>query len=310
MKFVIPSLTLLSASAAFGASIYRRDVSEECFNASVKVEDDFHKKCLLIEPSVRENYNDFELSDDKCNAFNSDECQKIIKTNWTDLPECKGSDKTGPIFTSRNELLLIETSKVLCTKDESNQFCKFGEKRYVDGDYEMTPVENFADVCKSQKCTQAYLNYLESAKKIITDEVKANANQYPGTPEQIIESTLKDSFNYNNAVAALKADTCGKSAASSAPAAGASSGSSSSSSNASSSSDSSASSANASSGNAQAGNAQAGAQAGNTQTGNAQAGNAQAGNASNNANATSDASIMTYTNSLFVAVVLLMVTLF
>jgi gas vesicle protein len=159
MKFFSAQLiTLITATTSFAAPfLERRDmfsVSRDCRKAAKQYEE-----CVA----------DIHLSNIQsvCATFNSEKCLSFRNNGFLfNLAECKNETQDNLTYSSNVfEARYIET-KFRCTNDESGNICpinKYELESVVLNNYD----QPLKDTCKSQACSNAYVEYINNIKTVL-----------------------------------------------------------------------------------------------------------------------------------------------
>jgi len=198
MKFSTKFLTVLAASTVLAAALPEEEnnqtppeisfpvmIDKECGDYIMK-----HEDCTP--QGVYANAKHYE---DICVNFETEKCQKFIKTSLVDVPECKNLDKIRDkpyidfydIFFKANYV----NAKFHCGKDEKGNYCPLSaiglEKNYnfnvitnetlPDAQKNEIYDKAIKDTCNSQKCAEDFLDVIEEVKndhKQFFDELSKN----------------------------------------------------------------------------------------------------------------------------------------
>ncbi|ORX81771.1 hypothetical protein BCR32DRAFT_293066 [Anaeromyces robustus] len=172
MKFIYSLYIIFNAYSIY-ANVYAREEveKEDCDNQINEYED-----CIYMADTI-----DYE---DHCAIIASDKCKNFYDNLSTVVPSCQ----------ENFDIMYI------CTTDNNEEFCSF-HSVFFDNDDEtdLADDEIISTTCKSEKCTNAYLSFLDSVEnieKIVMDDYDTN------------EETKSKEAKFNEARNKLKSNEC------------------------------------------------------------------------------------------------------
>lgn len=179
------------------SNIKIRNPDPKCFEITSKVQA-LEMKCL--DKIIKECPIDVhDTTDNICNIYKGEKCQKIANDDIDFIPECvllSGNNNKKNLTKNRIYQIAFLYPKYFCIKNEDNQYCPVTEEFKVSLDNSDTNdkendgkiINKIKDVCKSKICTDAFNGYIDELKGI---------NNNSKTPSL-----------YDDALTYLKSDEC------------------------------------------------------------------------------------------------------
>jgi len=159
MKFINSLFVILSLY-----SVYANVSPRGWFNKECDAEIEEYSECIFIMNDVKEH----------CDIISSEKCQKFFKDYKTVAPSCQDN------YDLLNNYK--EASEILCITDKDNNLCPFTTV-VSDNSLDMADEEIISKTCQSEKCTKAYISFINYSEKISKqlefddeDEIKKLSN--------------------------------------------------------------------------------------------------------------------------------------
>jgi len=188
MKFT-SLLSLVAASTAFAYTIPSKRANVDLANldltnlldgatglttsdACKKATEEF-QECIIGTDQIKK-----DTLDKVCETYNSQKCQDFYKNGLNGVEACKNDDA----FLIQMSNVIVESNQsnvgLFCIKDEANQYCPYGQfildiasksETITNAEVEASYNQAVNNVCKSKKCTDAFVEYTDKKNKLTGD---------------------------------------------------------------------------------------------------------------------------------------------